>query len=106
MALPKRVHDDLSIRNYLAPKLAKLQRGGPPTDGFYYDAPGGVTVEVSTMNIANPPNRILKRRIAECEPFGSVQKAHKCIHSDSGPVHGSRASVEPLGATEDIEDEQ
>src|ERR1700719_837088 len=46
------VHDDLSIRNYIAPKPAKLQRGGPPTYGFYYDAPGGVVVEVSTMNIA------------------------------------------------------
>src|ERR1700733_3217907 len=48
------VHDDLSIRNYMAPKPAKLQRGGPPTYGFYYDAPGGVTVEVSTMNMAEP----------------------------------------------------
>jgi len=44
----------LSIRNYMAPKPAKLQRGGPPTYGFYYDAPGGVTVEVSTMTIAEP----------------------------------------------------
>jgi hypothetical protein len=28
------VHDDLSIRNYMSPKPAKLQRGGPPTYGF------------------------------------------------------------------------
>ena len=48
------MHDDLSARNYMAPKPAKLQRGGPPTYGFYYDAPGGVMVEVSTMNIAEP----------------------------------------------------
>jgi hypothetical protein len=48
------MHDDLSVRNYMAPKPANLQRGGPPTYGFYYDAPGGVTVEVSTMNIAEP----------------------------------------------------
>ena len=41
------LHDDLSTRNYMAPKPAKLQRGGPPTYGFYYDAPGGVMVEVS-----------------------------------------------------------
>jgi catechol-2,3-dioxygenase len=30
------MHDDLSARNYIAPKPAKLQRGGPPTYGFYY----------------------------------------------------------------------
>jgi hypothetical protein len=48
------MHDDLSARNYMAPKLAKLQRGGPPTYGFHYDALGGVMVEVSTMNIAEP----------------------------------------------------
>ena len=52
--LEGRYCDDLSIRSYMAPKPAKLQRGGPPTYGFYYDAPGGVTVEVSTMNIAEP----------------------------------------------------
>jgi catechol 2,3-dioxygenase-like lactoylglutathione lyase family enzyme len=101
------VHDDLSIRNYMAPKPAKLQRGGPPTYGFYYDAPGGVTVEVSTMNIAERAephpqagenlHSHPRRRIAECEPFGSVQEAHQCIHSDLGRVHGTRASVEPLG---------
>jgi catechol 2,3-dioxygenase-like lactoylglutathione lyase family enzyme len=48
------MHDDLSARNYLAPKPARLQRGGPPTYGFYYDAPGGVMVEVSTMNLTEP----------------------------------------------------
>jgi hypothetical protein len=46
------MHDELSARNYMAPKPVKLQRGGRPTYGFYRDAPGGVTVEVSTMNIA------------------------------------------------------
>ena len=48
------LHDDLIARNYMAPKPAQLQRGGPPTYGFYYNAPGGVMVEVSTMNIAEP----------------------------------------------------
>ena len=44
------VHENLSSRHYVAPPPAKLQRGGPPTYGFYYEAPGGVLVEVSTMN--------------------------------------------------------
>ena len=44
----------LRARKYTAPKPGKLQRGGPPTYGFYCDAPGGVLVEVSTMNIAEP----------------------------------------------------
>jgi catechol-2,3-dioxygenase len=48
------MHEALSARNYKAPKPAKLQRGGPPTYGFYCEAPGGVPVEVSTMNIAEP----------------------------------------------------
>ena len=46
-----RVHANLSSQNYLAPNPAQLQRGGPPTYGFYCDAPGGVVVEVSTMNL-------------------------------------------------------
>jgi catechol-2,3-dioxygenase len=48
------VHADLIARNYMAPEPAKLQRGGPPTYGFYYHAPGGVMVEVSTMNLPQP----------------------------------------------------
>jgi catechol 2,3-dioxygenase-like lactoylglutathione lyase family enzyme len=44
----------LLARKYTAPKPGKLQRGGPPTYGFYCDAPGGVLVEVSTMNLAEP----------------------------------------------------
>jgi catechol-2,3-dioxygenase len=48
------MHEALIARKYMAPEPAKLQRGGPPTYGFYYDAPGGVLVEVSTMNIAEP----------------------------------------------------
>ena len=48
------MYESLSARNYVAPKPAKLQRGGPPTYGFYYEAPGGVMVEVSTMNFAEP----------------------------------------------------
>jgi catechol-2,3-dioxygenase len=46
------MHEAFSARNYTAPKPAKLQRGGPAAYGFYYQAPGGVLVEVSTMNIA------------------------------------------------------
>jgi catechol-2,3-dioxygenase len=49
-----RMHDALNARQYVAPKPAKLNRGGPPTYGFYYQAPGGVLVEVSTMNIVQP----------------------------------------------------
>jgi catechol-2,3-dioxygenase len=45
------MHEALSARNYTAPKPAKLRRGGPEAYGFYYDAPGGVLVEVSTMNV-------------------------------------------------------
>lgn len=45
------MHETLSARNYMAPKPAKLQRGGPEAYGFYYQAPGGVLVEVSTMNV-------------------------------------------------------
>ena len=48
------MHEVLNARNYIAPKPVKLRRGGPEAYGFYYDAPGGVLVEVSTMNIAEP----------------------------------------------------
>jgi catechol-2,3-dioxygenase len=46
------MHEVLSARQYMAPKPAKLQRGGPAAYGFYFQAPGGVLVEVSTMNTA------------------------------------------------------
>lgn len=46
------MHQSMSAHNYTAPKPEVLERGGPPTYGFYFDAPGGVLVEVSTMNIA------------------------------------------------------
>jgi catechol-2,3-dioxygenase len=46
------MHEALSSQQYIAPKPAKLQRGGPAAYGFYYQAPGGVLVEVSTMNMA------------------------------------------------------
>lgn len=45
------VHETMRAKMYLAPQPALLQRGGPETYGFYYHAPGGVLVEVSTMNI-------------------------------------------------------
>jgi catechol-2,3-dioxygenase len=45
------MHETLSARSYEAPEPAKLNRGGPPTYGFYCKAPGGVLVEVSTMNL-------------------------------------------------------
>jgi catechol-2,3-dioxygenase len=47
------LHQKLSEANYTAPEPGKLQRGGPPTYGFYCDAPGGVMVEVSTMNFVS-----------------------------------------------------
>ncbi len=47
-----RMHEALIARSYTAPQPARLQRGGPHTYGFYCDAPGGVLVEVSTMNFA------------------------------------------------------
>jgi catechol-2,3-dioxygenase len=46
-----RTYDELSARSYTAPRPEILQRGGPDTYGFYCPAPGGVVVEVSTMNI-------------------------------------------------------
>ena len=46
-------HQALSARSYIAPQPTKLQRGGPPTYGFYCQAPGGVLVEISTMNTAD-----------------------------------------------------
>lgn len=45
------VHQELTTRRYAAPAPAILARGGPPTYGFYCEAPGGIVVEVSTMNI-------------------------------------------------------
>jgi catechol 2,3-dioxygenase-like lactoylglutathione lyase family enzyme len=42
----------LTTHSYTAPAPARLRRGGPPTYGFYCNAPGGVLVEVSTMNLA------------------------------------------------------
>jgi catechol-2,3-dioxygenase len=39
---------------FLQPMRHAVDRDGPPTYGFYYDAPGGVMVEVSTMNLSEP----------------------------------------------------
>jgi len=44
-------HAAVTAAGYEAPAPAVLKRGGPPTYGFYCNAPGGVTVEVSTMNV-------------------------------------------------------
>jgi catechol-2,3-dioxygenase len=44
-------HSAVAAAGYEAPAPGILQRGGPPTYGFYCNAPGGVRVEVSTMNI-------------------------------------------------------
>ncbi|SNT18820.1 Glyoxalase/Bleomycin resistance protein/Dioxygenase superfamily protein [Granulicella rosea] len=35
-----------------SPEPAKIERAGPPVFGFYCTAPGGVVVEVSTMDLA------------------------------------------------------
>ena len=48
-----RMHEKLAAKSYTAPRPAKLNRGGPPTYGFYCEAPGGVLVEVSTMNLTD-----------------------------------------------------
>ncbi|SEG68775.1 Glyoxalase/Bleomycin resistance protein/Dioxygenase superfamily protein [Bryocella elongata] len=47
------IHQALSTRSYEAPQPDILARGGPHTYGFYCNAPGGVLVEVSTMNLVN-----------------------------------------------------
>ena len=49
-----RLHQAMVAQQYAAPNPATLNRGGPPTYGFYFEAPGGVLVEVSTMNLAEP----------------------------------------------------
>jgi catechol-2,3-dioxygenase len=46
-----KMHQALLAAHYEAPTPGTLERGGPPTYGFYYKAPGGVLVEVSTMNV-------------------------------------------------------
>lgn len=46
------LHSDLIALNYTVPNPELLERGGPPTYGFYCKAPGGVLVEVSTMNLS------------------------------------------------------
>jgi hypothetical protein len=45
--LYQRFHD----AGFDAPHPAILTRGGPPAYGFYYSAPGGLIVEVSTFAI-------------------------------------------------------
>jgi catechol-2,3-dioxygenase len=45
------MHETLRVLGHIAPEPAKLQRGGPAAYGFYYKAPGGVLVEVSTMKM-------------------------------------------------------
>ncbi|MEK6399108.1 MAG: VOC family protein [Terriglobus sp.] len=45
-------YDAVAAAGFAAPAPALLKRGGPPAYGFYVNAPGGVTVEVSTMNVA------------------------------------------------------
>jgi catechol-2,3-dioxygenase len=44
------MYEALRARNYEAPRPNRLQRGGPPTYGFYCNAPGGVLVEVSSRD--------------------------------------------------------
>jgi catechol-2,3-dioxygenase len=48
------MHETLRVLGHIAPEPAKLQRSGPAAYGFYYNSPGGVLVEVSTMNIGPP----------------------------------------------------
>lgn len=48
---------ELVAKKYAAPTPELLHRGGPPTYGFYTAAPGGVLVEVSTMNVEEGAQR-------------------------------------------------
>ncbi len=41
-------HARIKTAGYDAPAPGILDRGGDPTFGFYHQAPGGITVEVST----------------------------------------------------------
>jgi catechol 2,3-dioxygenase-like lactoylglutathione lyase family enzyme len=41
-------HQRIKEAGYEPPAAEILQRGGDPTFGFYYRAPGGIVVEVST----------------------------------------------------------
>jgi catechol-2,3-dioxygenase len=48
-----RLHQKFGEFEYKAEQPVVLERGGPPTYGFYFNAPGGVLVEVSTMNVVS-----------------------------------------------------
>ncbi|WP_260734969.1 VOC family protein [Tunturiibacter lichenicola] len=42
-------HQRMIQAGYVAPEPERIQRGGPPTFGFYHPAPGGILVEVSAQ---------------------------------------------------------
>jgi len=46
-------HQRMIDAGYAAPSPERIQRGGPPTFGFYHSAPGGILVEVSTPVVEN-----------------------------------------------------
>jgi catechol-2,3-dioxygenase len=45
----RQLHQRLREIGFEAPAPAILERGGPKAYGFYYSAPGGIVVEVSTF---------------------------------------------------------
>jgi len=47
----RQLHQRLLAAGFAAPVPAILERGGPKAYGYYYNAPGGVIVEVSTFAI-------------------------------------------------------
>jgi catechol-2,3-dioxygenase len=47
-ATVRATHQRILEAGYTPPTPERIQRGGPPTFGFYHPAPGGVLVEIST----------------------------------------------------------
>jgi hypothetical protein len=88
-----RMHEAMVAGKYEAPKPGKLQRGGPPTYGFYYEAPGGVLVEVSTMNLVGcgRPPRLKPLSKSIVRPLSTeFESAHHWDQSPRESTHTAR----------------
>jgi catechol 2,3-dioxygenase-like lactoylglutathione lyase family enzyme len=55
-ATVRATHQRMIDEGHAAPTPAIINRGGPPAFGFYYPAPGGVLVEVSSPTTSQPEN--------------------------------------------------
>ncbi|MEI9981256.1 MAG: VOC family protein [Edaphobacter sp.] len=53
-AAVRATHQRMIEAGHAAPAPERIQRGGDPTFGFYYPAPGGILVEVSTPILTAP----------------------------------------------------